>query len=138
MYSQNVYQNQRDLCSSIDIELVLTSREECEWNAFSLGSTFCSRDIVDSTRLPWGLQQICGPLWIILPFDRLLSCAKRSLDLCIFSKFIFLYLLYIPFIIVLFTHFAHTNIFSYVYHNYHANIFFLSLMMPLISVKLEI
>ena len=90
MYSQNVYQNQRDLRSSIYIEPVLTSCEECEWNALrtfcfleviftrlerflSTSVSFCSWIYIeDSPKLPWGMQRICGPSsWITLSFDRL-------------------------------------------------------------------
>ena len=109
MYSQNVYQNQRDLRSSIYIEPVLTSREECEWNAFR---TSCFLEVIftrlerrlstsvsscswiyleDSPRLSWGIsKEFADHRYesFCLSIDSL-SCAKRSLDLCILFKVYF-------------------------------------------------
>ena len=121
--SQSVYQNQCILRSSIYIEPVLTFGEKCDAfeNLLFFGSYFCLwRDfcqpagpfaarftlIEDSPKLPWGMQRIRGPFGSFCFKDhhydsfRLsrdsLSCATRSLALCILFKFIFLYLWYIP------------------------------------------
>ena len=64
-----------------------------------------------------------------------LSCATPSFDLCIILKFIFLYLWYtFRTILALFTHFVYTNFFICILP---CQIFFLSLMMPLIGESWE-
>ena len=81
----------------------------------------------ESLKLPWGMKWICGhsDLKTILmnhyAFRETLSCATRSLDLCILFKFIFLYLKYIPPHSCAFHTFCFTLIFSYVH--YHAEYF---------------
>ena len=146
MYSQNVYQNQRDLRSSTYIEPVLTSREECEWNALT---TFCFLEVIftrldrflstsvsycswiyleDSPRLSWGIsKEFADHRYesFCLSIDSL-SCANRSLDLCILFKFIYNFYTSDTFRPLLcLWHILVTPISSYVYYNYHKNIFFL-------------
>ena len=104
LYSQNFYHNQRDLCSSIYIEPVLNSREECEWNAlraFCFWRDFCqpacplAAGFTSKTALN-SLEE-CNEFAdhhhesFCLSIDSL-SCTKRSLDLCILFKVTFLYL----------------------------------------------
>ena len=114
LHSQNVNQNQRVLLSSIYMEPVLSSCEEC--NAFEdllfFRSYFCLwRDFCQpacpfaarftlktAPKLPWGMHRICRPFFlktIIMNYfafrETLMSCATRSLDLVILFKFIFLH-----------------------------------------------
>ena len=100
IYSQLLYQNQRVLRRSIYIELVLTSREECNVSAdLFLEFIHVFREILstkmffllldlhwDSPNLPWGMQRTCGPCvfqTIIMSFKRLFvlwhSLINRSL-----------------------------------------------------------
>ena len=155
LYSQNVYRNQRVLRSSIYIEPVFTSREEC--NAFEdllffrryfcLWRDFChwpacpfaARDFSeDSSKLLWGINRICGPFvlkMIILPFERLFVLCHSLIRSCISFKFIFFYLWYIPPHSCAFTHFTYTNFFICILLCWI--FFFLSLMMPLIGESSE-
>ena len=132
MYSQNVYQNQRVRRSSIYIEPVLTSREEC--NAFEdllffrsfvcLWRGFCQLACLFAALNYHDLLTFCFNDHhyesFFLSRDSF-SCATHSLDLCILFKFIFLYLWILSAPLLRFSHILLTLIFSYVYH--HAEYF---------------
>ena len=103
--------------------------------------------IEDSPKLPWGMQRIRGPFGSFCFKDhhyesfRLsrdsLSCATRSLDLCILFKFIFLHLWYIPPHSCPFHTFCLHHFFSYVSVS-PCGIFLLSRMMPLVGESSEL
>ena len=164
--SQNVYQHQSVLRSSIYIKPVLTFREKCDAfeNLLFFGSYFCLwRDfcqppgpfaarftlIEDSPKLPWGMQRIRGPFGSFCFKDhhyesfRLqvsrdsLSCATRSLDLYILLKFIFLYLWYIPLLSCTFHPFCFHRFFHMYQYRSPCEIFLLSLMIALIGESSE-
>ena len=132
MYSQNVYQNQRVRRSSIYIEPVLISREEC--NAFEdllffrsfvcLWRDFCQPACLFAALNYHDLLTFCfndHHYESFFPSRDSLSCATHSLDLCILFKFIFLYLWIHSASLLRFSHILLTLIFSYVYH--HAEYF---------------
>ena len=124
------------LRSSIYIEPVLTSRDEC--NAFEdllfFRSYFCLWRDFCQPACPFQLHlHSKQPLTIIRNATNLRtlilfflsrdpwSCATHSLDLCILFKFIFLYLRILSAPFLRFSHILRTPIYSFVY--YHAEYF---------------
>ena len=107
-------------------EPVLTSCEECNVFAGLFIRIYVFREILSastfsccsiySPKLPRGVQRILRIFWLSLCLSRdSLFCDTHSLDLCILSKFIFLYLWYIPPRSCAFHTLHFTPNFSYVY-----------------------
>ena len=112
------------------------------WEFFVVWRDFCQPAgpfaarltlIEDSPKLPWGMQRIHrGPYGSFCFKDHhyesfclsrdSLSCATRSLDLCILFKFIFLYLWYIPPLSCSFHTFCFHQFFD-MYQYHHAKYF---------------
>ena len=157
MYSQNVYQNQRVLCSLIYIKPVLTSCEECNTfedllffrSYFCLCRDFCqpaclfAAQFTLKTALNYheGCNEFAdrlferSSLWIIFPFERLfVLCQPLIRSLCFIQVYIFIPPDTFCPILGLFTHFACTNFFICILP---CGIFLLSLMTPLIGESSE-